>query len=206
MNNIENDIKSILNLRTNESIGKELADRQLAVITKGYQFLNNLDNNVLYIADEVGLGKTYIAAGIVLLFRHFSKNKNSHKDLIIVPKKNLQDKWKKELGNFVSKNYLLDNTNVKESYTFENCVKDRIKAIETEDPVTIFRMTSFSSLVIASNGRRNLQEYFIREVFKNDLLAENILNSAYDKDYFFASNFFLKLILLFDIPFLRILT
>ncbi|WP_294317581.1 DEAD/DEAH box helicase family protein [uncultured Chryseobacterium sp.] len=188
MNNIETDIESILNLRTNESIGKELADRQLAVITKGYQFLNNPDNNVLYIADEVGLGKTYIAAGIILLFRHFSKNKNLHKDLIIVPKKNLQDKWKKELGNFVSKNYLLDNTKVKESYTFENCIKDKIKAIETEDPVTIFRMTSFSSLVIASNGRRSLQEYFIREVFKNDLYAQNILEKAYDKDYFIASN------------------
>ncbi|MEG0528934.1 MAG: DEAD/DEAH box helicase family protein, partial [Bacilli bacterium] len=188
MNNIETDIESILNLRTNESIGKELADRQLAVITKGYQFLNNPDNNVLYIADEVGLGKTYIAAGIVLLFRHFSKNKNSHKDLIIVPKKNLQDKWKKELGNFVSKNYLLENSNIKESYTFEDCIKDRIKAINIEDPITIFRMTSFSSLVVASNGRRNLQEYFIREVFNNDLFAKDILNKAYDHDYFLASN------------------
>lgn len=188
MNNIETDIESILNLRTNESIGKKLADRQLAVITKGYQFLNNPDNNVLYIADEVGLGKTYIAAGIVLLFRHFSKNKNSHKDLIIVPKKNLQDKWKKELGNFVSKNYLLDNSNIKESYTFEDCIKDRIKAINIEDPITIFRMTSFSSLVVASNGRRNLHEYFIREVFHNDLFAKDILNKAYEKDYFLTSN------------------
>ena len=155
----ETNIEFILNLKTNEYIGKEIADRQLAVITKGYQFLNKVNNNVLYIADEVGLGKTYIAAGIALLFRHFSSNPQDHKDVIIVPKKNLQDKWKKELGNFVSKNYLLDNAIIKESYTFENCIKDKIRPIDKNEPITIFRMSSFSSLVIASSGRRNFVLY-----------------------------------------------
>ena len=49
-------------------------------------------------------------------------------------------------------------------------------------------MSSFSSLVIASSGRRNLKEYFIKEVFKNDEFAENILIQAYDKKYFLALN------------------
>src|SRR6476646_1779949 len=95
------DIKSILNLRSNDSIGEELANRQLEAITKSYLYLTKPGNNIIYIADEVGLGKTYIAAGIAMLFRHFSGDTKNHKDLIIVPKKNLQDKWKKELKNFV---------------------------------------------------------------------------------------------------------
>ena len=92
MTNLESEIKTILNLQSNDSIGEELADRQLAAIIKAYQYLSHPDNNIIYIADEVGLGKTYIAAGIAMLFRHFSINHPKHKDLIIVPKKNLQDK------------------------------------------------------------------------------------------------------------------
>lgn len=185
MTNIESEIKSILNLRTNQSIGKELADRQLAIITKGYQFLNNPENNILYIADEVGLGKTYIAAGIALLFRYFSANSKKHNDVIIVPKRNLQEKWKKELGNFASKNYLLEDDFIKESYTYESSIKDRIRPLNDNDPISIFRMTSFSSIVITNNSRRNLQEYLINEVFHKNEFAETILNEAYDLGYFF---------------------
>lgn len=182
---MESEIKSILNLRTNESIGKELADRQLAIITKGYQFLNKPENNVLYIADEVGLGKTYIAAGIALLFRYFSVNSKKHNDVIIVPKRNLQEKWKKELGNFALKNYLQEDDFIKESYTYESSIKDKIRPVNNNDPISIFRMTSFSSIVITNNSRRNLQEYFINEVFNKNEFAETILNEAYDLGYFF---------------------
>lgn len=189
MINLESEIKSILNLRTNEYIGQELANRQLAVITKGYQYLSNPDNNILYIADEVGLGKTFIAAGIALLFRHFSIHPEKHIDIIIVPKKNLQDKWKKELGNFVSKNYLLDNEILKNSYTFEQCIKDKIRPLNNNEPLTIFRMTSFSSIVMASNARKDLKKHFINEVFNKDKWAEVILNKAYDLGYFHKDGF-----------------
>jgi hypothetical protein len=58
-------LDEILNLRTNESIGKELADRQLNVIRSAYDYLRKPENTLIYIADEVGLGKTYIAAWIL---------------------------------------------------------------------------------------------------------------------------------------------
>ena len=85
MKDIDTEIKSILNLRTNESIGEELANRQLEVISKAYQYLTHSNNNIIYIADEVGLGKTYIAAGIAMLLRHYSNDLDNHRDVIIVP-------------------------------------------------------------------------------------------------------------------------
>ena len=189
MINLESEIKTILDLKTNEYIGKELANRQLDVIIKGYQYLINPENNLLYIADEVGLGKTYIAAGIAILLRHFSKNSEGHKDVIIVPKKNLQDKWKKELGNFVSKNYRSEKVHVKSAYTFDGCIKDRIRPISINEPLTIFRMTSFSSIVNYSNSRKDLKEHFINVVFNGDELAEEIINQAYALGYFYKDNF-----------------
>ena len=99
----------ILQLKTNESIADEIAFRQLNVIEKAYDYLSQENNNIIYIADEVGLGKTYIALGIASLFRHFSKDPEKHRDLIIVPKKNLQQKWQKEAKNFFNSNYLPKN-------------------------------------------------------------------------------------------------
>lgn len=189
MIDIEREIKTILDLKTNEYIGKELANRQLDVIIKGYQYLINPANNLLYIADEVGLGKTYIAAGIALLLRHFSNNSEEHKDVIIVPKKNLQDKWEKELRNFVSKNYRSEKEHVRSAYTLEGCKKDRIKPISNNEPLTIFRMTSFSSIVNYSNSRKDLKEHFIYVVFNNDKLAGEVINKAYDLGYFYKDNF-----------------
>src|SRR4051812_38342085 len=102
--NMQNKYSDILNLKSNNSIADEIASRQLNVIEKAYDYLAKENNNIIYIADEVGLGKTYIGLGIISLFRHFSKDIVNHKDLIIVPKKNLQQKWQKETKNFISNN------------------------------------------------------------------------------------------------------
>jgi superfamily II DNA or RNA helicase len=56
---------------------------------------------VAYLADEVGMGKTYVALGAIALFRHFNPE---FRVLIIAPRSNIQSKWMKELRNFVSHN------------------------------------------------------------------------------------------------------
>jgi superfamily II DNA or RNA helicase len=94
--------EKIVNLNPKGSIDQDIAQRQFEVILKGFNHLNQSQNNFLYVADEVGLGKTYIALGIASLLRHFSLNKEHYKDCIIVPKKNLQSKWRKEIKNFIS--------------------------------------------------------------------------------------------------------
>src|SRR6476660_5269003 len=56
---------------------------------------------VAYLADEVGMGKTYVALGALALFRHFRPD---FRVLVIAPKENIQRKWMKELRNFAAHN------------------------------------------------------------------------------------------------------
>lgn len=181
-------INNILRLRTNDSIGKELADRQFEVIFKSFLYLNNPENNLIYIADEVGLGKTYIAAGISMLFRHFSADIDNHKDLIIVPKKNLQYKWDKELKNFIKNNYIDNNDSIKQ-LDFEKCIKDKLSGIKKEDPITIFRMTSFSSITSAASSKKTeFYNYLVFDVFEEDEYCEEVLIEAWNLKYFDKAN------------------
>jgi len=59
------------------------------------------EQGVAYLADEVGMGKTYVALGAMALFRHFDP---SFRVLVIAPRENIQKKWLKELKNFVARN------------------------------------------------------------------------------------------------------
>ena len=68
--------RKIINLNPKRLIDVDIAERQFEVILKGFNHLNQSKNNFLYIADEVGLGKTYVALGIASLLRHFSSNKD----------------------------------------------------------------------------------------------------------------------------------
>lgn len=102
----------ILNLNPLGFVDQTISDRQFEVIVDAFNHLNN-GNTHIYIADEVGLGKTYIAIGITSLLRHFSSNSVSFNDIIIVPKKNLQIKWQKEIRNFINHNYLINDNRVK---------------------------------------------------------------------------------------------
>jgi hypothetical protein len=63
-----------------------------------------------YLADEVGMGKTYIALGVVALFRHFNPG---WRVLYITPRENIQQKWKKELLNFTANNWRVIDNRVK---------------------------------------------------------------------------------------------
>ena len=70
---------------------------------KGAVAIHNMleKHRVAYLADEVGMGKTYVALGVLALFRHFHPD---FKVLIIAPRKNIQKKWMKEMANFAEHN------------------------------------------------------------------------------------------------------
>ncbi|WP_441286822.1 helicase-related protein [Sorangium sp. KYC3313] len=65
---------------------------------------------VAYLADEVGMGKTYVALGVLALFRHFEP---TFRVLVLSPRENIQQKWMKELGNFVRHNVRFADMRVK---------------------------------------------------------------------------------------------
>jgi hypothetical protein len=65
---------------------------------------------VAYLADEVGMGKTFVALGVIALFRHFNPD---FRVLVIAPKENIQSKWQKEQQNFVANNIRFPDMRVK---------------------------------------------------------------------------------------------
>ena len=89
-------------------ISAHAAEEQL----KGAVALHNIlnDEGFAYLADEVGMGKTYVALGALALFRHFNP---SFRVLIIAPRENIQKKWVKELRNFSARNVRFADLRVK---------------------------------------------------------------------------------------------
>lgn len=123
---------------------------------------------IAYLADEVGMGKTYVALGAVALFRHFRPN---FRVLVIAPRGNIQSKWGKELRNFVGNNVRFSDLRVKgldgrpargivECESLLDLVEESLL-----DPHRDFlaRMTSFSLAVpgqgaASEEGTRRLRE------------------------------------------------
>src|SRR5690606_11031717 len=68
------------------------------------------ERRVAYLADEVGMGKTYVALGALALFRHYDP---AFRVLVIAPRENIQNKWQKELRNFVAHNVRFDDLRVR---------------------------------------------------------------------------------------------
>jgi hypothetical protein len=89
-------------------ISEKAAQQQL----EGAVALHNLleKHGVAYLADEVGMGKTYVALGALALFRHFQPD---FRVLILAPRGNIQKKWSKEIHNFVANNVRFPDLRVK---------------------------------------------------------------------------------------------
>lgn len=75
------------------------ADEQLDGAVALYNTL--VDHEVAYLADEVGMGKTYVALGVLALLRHYQP---TARVLVIAPRENIQEKWQGELRNVVEGN------------------------------------------------------------------------------------------------------
>ena len=58
-----------------------------------------------YLADEVGMGKTYQALGVITMLL---AERPRARILIIAPGKNVQDNWEKEINRFRENNLLID--------------------------------------------------------------------------------------------------
>ncbi|MFF0468309.1 DEAD/DEAH box helicase family protein [Micromonospora zamorensis] len=67
-------------------------------------------HRVAYLADEVGMGKTYVALGVVALLRHFAPDLRV---LVIAPRENIQQKWQREQGVFTKNNVRVDDLRVR---------------------------------------------------------------------------------------------
>ena len=112
--------------------------------------LANPEVGMGYLADEVGMGKTYVALGVVAIMRYFNPG---YRVLYLCPSRNVQEKWHdRELPNFVKTNVRTRNfrirTSLGESGTSSiscSSVDELIRAATTGYYGDIFvRMSSFS--------------------------------------------------------------
>ena len=124
------------------------------------------EHGVAYLADEVGMGKTYVALGALALFRHYDPQ---FRVLFIAPRENIQLKWMKELRNFVEHNFRYPDLRVKAidgrpAHALVRC-ESLLGLVEeaTVDPNRDFfmRLTSFS---LALGGRDSVDDASSRKV------------------------------------------
>ena len=106
-------------------------------------------NRCAYLADEVGMGKTYVALGVMSLMRYLDPHVRV---IVIAPRQNIQEKWKKELTNFVRNNWKITGNRVKSlegTPVWEPVVCGNLsifakEALLNQDRDFFLRMTSFS--------------------------------------------------------------
>jgi len=106
-------------------------------------------HRVAYCADEVGMGKTFVALGAIALFRNMNPD---FRVLVIAPRENLQHKWIKELQGFVERNVrfsdlrirAVDGTPVRSQVLAENLVELTGEAALDPNRDFFARLSSFS--------------------------------------------------------------
>jgi hypothetical protein len=101
-------------------------------------------NQCAYLADEVGMGKTYVALGVMALMRYFNP---MARVVVLAPRENIQHKWVKELRNFVRNNW--------------RQVGNRVKAIDGNpvwEPVCCNSLHHFANEILLQADR----DFFLR--------------------------------------------
>lgn len=130
------------------AVSDDLSKLQL----KGVVALHNIlsEKGLAYLADEVGMGKTYVALGVVALMRRF---KPDLRVLYLLPKNNVRDKWLKDYRSFIDKNYRSQDGIVKGFGNVPaapnrlcNSLSDLVQAVATESVRDYFICTSAFSL------------------------------------------------------------
>jgi hypothetical protein len=157
-------------------VSQAVADEQL----RGAVAVHNLlqDHGVAYLADEVGMGKTYVALGAMALLRHFQPDLRV---LVIAPRQNIQDKWIKDWGNFVQAVVKVEDLRVKalggapaRTLVKVNSLVDlAVHASRDPDRDFIMRLTSFSIPVTRAGGTMDARRKQLCSVlpwFPTDLL------------------------------------
>ena len=80
---------------------KGLSEMQIEGAVAVQNMIVDPEIGLAYLADEVGMGKTYIALGVVAMLRYFNP---MLRVLYICPSRNVQEKWDREYKSFIRNN------------------------------------------------------------------------------------------------------
>jgi superfamily II DNA or RNA helicase len=117
--------KRLIDFSGGESGLAELGDLQCQGAVALYNMIADPEVGMGYLADEVGMGKTYIALGVVALMRYFNP---MLRVLYICPSRNVQEKWLREYRNFIKTNVTVNQGRIRTregrpAAPYENCRK-----------------------------------------------------------------------------------
>lgn len=129
------------------TVSPEAAREQLLGAVAIHNILER--DRVAYLADEVGMGKTLVALGVLALYRHFNAG---FRVLVIAPRENIQKKWIKEFRNFVANHVKVTDLRVKSlqgtparpCIACENLIDLVREATVNPDRDFFLKLTSFS--------------------------------------------------------------
>jgi hypothetical protein len=115
--------KAIIDFSGGQESLEELGNLQLEGAVALHNMISDPDVGLGYLADEVGMGKTYIALGVVALMRFFNP---SLRVLYICPSRNVQEKWHREYLSFIKHNvkgsqFLIRTAEGKPAAPYINC-------------------------------------------------------------------------------------
>lgn len=140
--------RTLIDFAGKDGLAAGLAEQQL----QGTVALHNMlaEHRVAYLADEVGMGKTYVALGVVALMRRFQP---TLRVLYLLPKNNVRDKWQKDYRSFIKVNYLRHDGIVKgfgdapaAPYRLCRSLADLMQAVATDSARDYFICASAFSL------------------------------------------------------------
>ena len=142
-------------------------------------------NSVAYLADEVGMGKTYVALGVLGLLRHLSPEARV---VVIAPRENIQRKWVKELINFVRSNWKIEDNAVKgldgrpvRQAMVCNSLTDLADVSRLNGDHDLFlRATSFSASVRDADAQNRLRKPLLRHL---QWIPRNTLRLGHNNDF-----------------------
>ena len=147
--------------------GLGFAEQQLEGTTALFNMLER--NRCAYLADEVGMGKTYVALGVMALTRYL----NPHARIVVIaPRENIQRKWIKELKNFVRLNWRLTGNRVKSlqgqpawaPLYCHSLVEFAKEVFLNADRDFFLRMPSFSLSLKDPENRRRLRRRLLEQI------------------------------------------
>jgi helicase-like protein/type III restriction/modification enzyme restriction subunit len=160
--------KELINFApTDETRRMGFGESQLNGTVAAYNMLAR--NGMAYLADEVGMGKTYVALGVLGLLRHINPRARV---MVIAPRENIQRKWVKELGNFVRTNWLVEDNrfrNLQGGPVRDPLVCNRIEELARTTLIgdsrdRFLRMTSFSIAARSAEGRKRCRKQLLPHV------------------------------------------
>ena len=94
------DVEELIDFTVPDKDTKSMAEMQCEGVAALYNIL--CEGPVAYLADEVGMGKTYQALGLAALVWN---QKPQARILFVSPRQNLQEKWVDDYKRFFASNY-----------------------------------------------------------------------------------------------------